>query len=156
MIDHIASQIKEVLERQVARPARSKTSSQNQPFQQHGYMADPIPISTNHEIKCYGGDIKLFDTCFYIAKTTLKKINQLTGDELLWTGESVACICTHHVEQHCTIRDKNGREITIHCHGNDERCNCDNFRTRSIRLSHSNCYKMVTQRLAGDFEVLAG
>lgn len=117
-------------------------------------MADPISISTNHGIKCYGGDIKLFDTCSFTAKSTLKKINQLTGDEHLWTGESVDCICTHHVEQHCTVRDKNGREITIHCHGNDERCNCDNFRTCSIRLSHSNGYKMVTESLAGDFEVL--
>jgi hypothetical protein len=116
-------------------------------------MADPIAISTDHGIKCYGGDIKLYDTCSYTSKTTLNKINQLAGDEHFWNGESVDCICTHHVEQHCTVRDKNGREITIHCHGNDERCNCEDFRTRSIILSHSNCYKMVTESLAGDFEI---
>ena len=75
---------------------------------------------------------------------TLKKINQLSGDKHLWTGESINCICTHHVEQHCTIRD--GRDITIHCHGSDKHCNCEDFRTHSILLSHSNCYKMVTER----------
>jgi hypothetical protein len=146
MIASSSSQIKEVIERQVARPARPRTSSQDQSFQLHDryYIAETISISTKHGIKSYAEDIKLCDTCSYAANASLRKVNQLTGDECLWTGESVHCICTHHVEQHCTIRDKNGREITIHCHGNDERCNCDDFRTCSIRLSYSKCYKMVT------------
>lgn len=148
MIDSSASQINEVIERRVARPARSKTSSQNQPFQRYGsyYMADTISISTKDGIKCYAGNIKLCDTCSYAANASLRKVNQLTGEERLWTGESVHCICTHHVEQHCTIRDRNGSVISIHCHGSDERCNCEDFRTSSIRLSHSSCYKMVTER----------
>ncbi len=147
MIDSSASQTKEVIERQVARPARSKTSSQNQPFQRYSsyYMVDTISMSTKHGIKCYVGNIKLCDTCSYAANASLRKVNQLTGDECLWTGESVHCICTHHVEQHCTVRDEYGHEITVHCHGSDEHCNCEDFRTCSIRLSHSNCYKMITE-----------
>jgi hypothetical protein len=131
MIDNTASQIKEVIERQVARPARSKTSSQNQPFQRYSsyYMADTISISTKDRIKCYAGNIKLCDTCSYAANASLRKVNQLTGDECLWTRESVPGIRTHHVELHCTVRDEYGHEITTHCHGNDERCNCDDFRT---------------------------
>jgi hypothetical protein len=147
MIYYLASQINQVIERQVARPARSKTSSQNQPFQRYSSydMVDTISMLTKHGIKCYVGNIKLYDTCSYAANASLRKVNQLAGDEDLWTGESVRCICTHHVEQHCTVHDQNGREITTHCHGSDERCNCEDFRTRSIRLSHSNCYKMVTE-----------
>lgn len=142
MIDSSASQI-EVIERQVSLPARSKTSSQNQPLQLHGsyYMADTISISTKHGIKSYAGDIKLCDTCSYIANATLKKVNQLTGDECLWTGESVHCICTHHVEQHCTVRDKCGLAIAVHCHGafeNNEQCHCRRYIPKSIRID--SCY----------------
>jgi hypothetical protein len=79
------------------------------------------------------------------TKTTLEKLRRLTDEELLWTGESVYCICSRHVAQHCTDGDQYGHEITVHCHGSYERCNCEGFRTRSIRLSHSNCYKMVTE-----------
>ena len=111
-------------------------------------MADTISISTRHGIKCYGKDIKVYDTCSYTAKTTRRKINQLTGDGWLWTEESVDCICTHHVEQHCTVRDRNGSVLSIHCHGNNERCNCELFRTRSIRLLHGNGGKPMMEASA--------
>jgi hypothetical protein len=55
----------------------------------------------------------------------------------LWTGESINCICTHHVEQHCTIRDQYGDVITIHCHGTDgdsKSCSCRLFTPYFIRI----------------------
>ena len=56
-------------------------------------MVDTISMSTKHGIKCYVGNIKLCDTCSYAANASLRKVNQLTGDECLWTGESVHSIC---------------------------------------------------------------
>ena len=108
-------------------------------------MADTISILPKPRIKCYAWDIKLYDTVYDTAKPTLEKVNQLAGDEWLWTGESVHCICTHHVGQHCTVRDPYGHEITAHCHDSDEHYNCEDFMTCSIRLSHSKCYRMVTE-----------
>lgn len=55
----------------------------------------------------------------------------------LWTGESPHCVCTHHVDQHCTIRDLCGDVRTIHCHGtNDDNksCNCKLFTPHCIRI----------------------
>jgi hypothetical protein len=109
-------------------------------------MANITSILPKPKIKCYVRDnmiceIQLDDT----AVETLEKVKELTEKERLWTGESTYCICTHHVRQHCTIRDRYGYKITIHCHGSDECCNCEGFRTFSIRLSHSNCYRMVTE-----------
>lgn len=109
------------------------------------YLAETISISPNPGIKCCVGDNKICNIlCYHTAKATLKKVNKLIGDDL-WTGESTICICSHHVEHHCTIRDENGWEITVLCQGNDEHCNCEEFRTCSIRLSHRKCYKMVTE-----------
>jgi hypothetical protein len=68
------------------------------------------------------------------AKTTLDKFQKLTNEEWLWTGEYPYCICAHHVEQHCTIRDTYSRVVSIHCHGNNEPCNCELFRTLCVRL----------------------
>jgi hypothetical protein len=110
-------------------------------------MANTVSISPKPGIKCYAG--KLCDTLLYTtAKTTPENIRKLTNEDLLWTGESVYCICSHHVEQHSTVRDQYGCELAILCHGNNGSCNCTLFRTCSIRLSHSNCYKMVTEGLA--------
>jgi hypothetical protein len=112
-------------------------------------MANTI-ISPKPEIKCYAGNNKLCDILLHnTVKGTRQNFRNLTDEDLLWTGESVYCICSHNVEQHITIRDENSHEITIHCHGSDERCNCEDFRTCSVRLSHRNCYKMVTEGLAG-------
>lgn len=108
------------------------------------YLAEAISISPNPGIKCYAGNNGLCVTPLNNTVKTTRVSLKLT-DEDLWTGESVYCICLHHVEQHCTIRDENGPETTIHCHGSDEHCNCDEFRTCSIKLSLSNCYKMVTE-----------
>jgi hypothetical protein len=85
MIYYLASQINEVIERQVARPARSITLRQNQPFQLHGsyYMADTISISTKHGIKSYAGDIKLCDACSYVANTTLYSLYILKSRRLV-------------------------------------------------------------------------
>jgi len=106
-------------------------------------------ISSKHEIKCFPENIKLCKTLFYdTVQGKLEKIRKLTEEERLWTGESAYCICTHHVEQHCTVRNRYGRRMTIHCHGSDERCNCELFRTRSIVLgSHSNNDKTMTEDL---------
>jgi hypothetical protein len=71
-------------------------------------MADITSIS-NPRIKSYVGDYMLYETRFDdTAEETLQKFRKLTDKELLWTGESVYCICSHHVEQHRTIRDENG------------------------------------------------
>jgi hypothetical protein len=112
-------------------------------------MANTTSILPKPEIKCYVRDnmiceIQLDDT----AEETLEKVKKLTAKEWLWTGESVYCICTHHVEKHCTFRDKYGHVISIHCHGSEERCNCELFRTYSIRtdLIGDNCHhKTVTE-----------
>lgn len=72
---------------------------------------------------------------------TLKHSNRLT-EEWLWTGESVYCICTHHVEHHNTVRDRYGRLMTIYCDsrsGINENCSCRLFRPRSMKInSHQN------------------
>ena len=114
-------------------------------------------MSPKAGIKCFAGNNKLNDALLHAARsydTTIEKVTELTAKEWLWTGESVYCNCSHHVQQHFTIGDENSHEITIHCHGSEERCNCEDFRTCSIRLSHSNCYKMVTEGLIDDFEAL--
>ncbi len=111
-------------------------------------MTDTISISPKPKIKCYAGNNKLCNMLFYgNTKTTLEKIKKLLDEGRLWTGESVYCICTHHVVQHCTVRDHNGSVIIIHCHGNEESCNCELFRTRSVRLSHSYYRKTGTEGL---------
>ena len=97
-----------------------------------------ISISSKPGIKCFPADARVRDT--------LEKFRKLTDKEILWTGESPQCVCNHHVEQHCT-RDHFDYTINSHCHGSDELCKCKFFMTRSIRLSHSNCYKMVTEGL---------
>ena len=106
---------------------------------------DPISISSKPGIKCFPADTRVRDT--------LEEFRKLTDEEIFWTGESTYCVCNHHVEQHYPVDDQYSHRITIYCHGSNECCNCD-FMTRSIRLSHINCYKMVTERLAGDFEIL--
>jgi hypothetical protein len=111
-------------------------------------MADTISISPSPEIKCYGGNIKLCHALYYdSAKTTPKMMKNITDEERLWTGESAYCVCTHHVVHHCTVRDLNGSVINIHCHGDEARCNCEFFRTRSIRLSYNSYYD---ERASGD------
>jgi hypothetical protein len=76
-------------------------------------MTDPTSISPKPEIKCYGENNKLCNMRLYTTtKTTLKKLRRLTDEELLWTGESVYCICSQNVEQLRTVRDENDREIT--------------------------------------------
>lgn len=98
---------------------------------------ETISISSKPGIKCFLADARVRDT--------LEKFRKLPHEEILWTGESTHCVCNHHVEQHYTFRDQYNRITDIHCHGSNELCNCEDFRTRSIRLSHSNCYKMVTE-----------
>ena len=108
-------------------------------------------ISSKPGIECFPENIKLCETLFYdTAQRKLEKIRKLTDEELLWTGESAYYICTHHVEQHCTVRNGYGRGITIHCHGSEERCNCELFRTYSIRIDligDNFCHKIVTEGL---------
>jgi hypothetical protein len=102
-------------------------------------MTDTISISSKPRIKCFVGNNKLCNTLSYVtANVTLEKVRNLTEEEWLWTDESAFCICTHHVEQHRTVRDQYGRVITIYCHsrsGNNENCNCGLFRTRSIKIN---------------------
>ena len=86
-------------------------------------MADTT-ISPKPRIKCYVRDnmlceILLDDT----AEETLEKVKKLTAKE-----------CTHHVDRHCTARDRYDHVVTIYCNGNGERCNCGLFRTRSMRI----------------------
>ena len=100
-------------------------------------MVDTSSISPKPGIKCYVGDnilseIRVYDT----AEETLEIVRKLTEKEWLWTGESVYCICTHHVEQHCTIRDKYDFAVTIHCHGDNELCSCEHFRTQRLRIAN--------------------
>jgi hypothetical protein len=97
-----------------------------QPHQQSGGSldADTTSISPKPGIKCCGGDNKLCNTSLYTTTNTAEKFWKLT-DDLLWTEESTRCICNHHG-----------------CNGS---CNCKFFIPYSIRLSHSNCYKMVTE-----------
>jgi hypothetical protein len=79
-------------------------------------MADITSISPEPEIKCYVEDNKLCNTNSYnTAKKTLEQIGNLTDVDWLWTKESAHCICTHHVVYHCTIHDKSGLVISIHC-----------------------------------------
>ena len=137
-----------VLEQQAPRPASSNTLSQSslQLKAQPRKMIDTISISPKAGIKCYGVNYKFCNLrSDDIGKKTVEKITNLTKEEWLWTGESAYCICTHHVEQHWTVRDRNGSVRNIHCHGSEEQCNCELFRTRSIRLSHSNYDEIVTE-----------
>jgi hypothetical protein len=92
-------------------------------------MADTT-ISYTPRIKCYVRDNILYDT----EEKKLEKVRILTQEEWLWTGQSVYCICTHHVERHCTIRKKNGLAVIIHCHGDNELCSCEHFRPQMVRL----------------------
>jgi hypothetical protein len=105
-------------------------------------MASTISLSPKPGIKCFPANA--------IALEGFKKF---IDKDRLWTGESTQCAgCHHHVEQHCT-RDHCDRTINRHCHGTNELCNCKFFMAHSIRLSQSNCDKIVTERLAGDFEI---
>jgi hypothetical protein len=116
-------------------------------------MANTISLSPKPGIKCYAGNNKFYDTQFHsTAKMTREKFRKLKDEELLLTGESVQCVCNHHVKQHCT-KDHYDRTINRHCHGSNVLCNCKFFMAHSISLSHGNSYKMVTERLAGDFEI---
>jgi hypothetical protein len=114
-------------------------------------MVDTSSISPKPGIKRYVGNNMFSEARFDdTAEETLEIVWKLTEKDWLWTGESVYCICTHHVEKHCTFRDKYGRVITIHCHGSEERCNCELFRTYSIRIDliEDNYYhKTVTEGL---------
>jgi hypothetical protein len=99
-------------------------------------MADTTSISPKPGIKCYVGDNKLCNRQSYnTANTTLEKIRNLTDADWLWTKESAYCTCTHHVIYHCTIYDKYGLVVAIHCHGNNERCSCEHFRTQRLRIA---------------------
>ena len=97
-------------------------------------MTDTTSVSPKPGIKCYVRDnITWFDET---AEETLEKVRTVTGEEWLWTGESVYCICTHHVEQHCTIRDEYGFVVTIQCHGDNGLCCCEHFRpARKLKKS---------------------
>lgn len=61
-------------------------------------------------------------------------------DNLLWTGESVFCVCGHHVEGHKTVHpllDAFGQCATITYCGyksNDgqDRCKCQEFKAYKI------------------------
>lgn len=112
-------------------------------------MADITSISPNPRIKCSVSNNIFYETWFDITS------EETLDEKILLTGESTQCVCNHHVEQHCT-RDHYNHSINKHCHGRDNLCNCKFFMARSVRLTHSNCYKMVTVRLVGDFEVLEG
>jgi hypothetical protein len=85
------------------------------------------------EISTHVLDVKKKDT----GKLTPAGVIESTRKDWLWTGESPHCICTHHVEQHCTVRDQCDHVITIHCHGtyaDSVSCNCRLFRPHSIRI----------------------
>jgi len=99
-------------------------------------MVDTNSKSHKPGIKRYVGDNMLSEIRFYdTVEDTLGNVRKLTEREWLWTGEFVYCICTHHVEQHCTVRDKYGFAVTIHCHGDNELCNCEHFRTKTLRIA---------------------
>lgn len=116
---------------------------------------DTISISPKPRIKCYAVNHKTCNLWFDddVGKKPIEKITNLTQEKWLWTGESTYCTCNHHVEQHCTVRDRMNSVTNIHCHGSKGRCNCELFIPCSIRLSCSNCYQMVTEGLTGDFEI---
>jgi hypothetical protein len=94
-------------------------------------MTDTTSISYKPRIKCYVRNNLLYDT----TEEKLDKVRKLADEEWLWTGESVYCICTHHVERHCTIRNKYDLAVTIHCHGDNELCSCEHFRPQMMRRS---------------------
>jgi hypothetical protein len=75
---------------------------------------------------------------------------KLNAEEWLWTGESVYCVCAHHVEMHCTIRDKYGLVINIHCHGENELCTCEHFMTRKFRVLNDEGINKLTSILSED------
>jgi hypothetical protein len=87
-------------------------------------MTDTTFISYIPRIKCYVRNNLLNDTAE----------ERLTHEDWLWTGESVYCICTHHVAQHCTIRSEYNLAVIIHCHGDNELCSCEHFRPQMMRL----------------------
>jgi hypothetical protein len=104
-------------------------------------MANIIPILPKPEIKCYDRDNMFCETRFVdTTETRLENVIKFPEEEeWLWTGESVHGICTHHVQQHCTVRDQYGRAMTIYCRnrsGNNENCNCGLFRTRSKKRTN--------------------
>jgi hypothetical protein len=93
-------------------------------------MADITSITPKPRIKCYVGDNKLCNKNSYtIAKRTLEEIGNLPDIDWLWSEESAHCICTHHGLYHYTIRDKSHFVVSTHCHGDNELCNCEEFRS---------------------------
>ncbi len=98
-------------------------------------MTDTVSILSKPGIKCYAWDNQLCNALFYdTAQGKLEKIRKSTKEEWPGTGESANCICTHHVDRHCTARDRYGHVVTIYCNGNSERCNCGLFRPCSMRI----------------------
>ena len=72
------------LERQATTPLCSNTQHTHQSSQEHGALRDGCTtISPKPRIKCY----------------------DQYGEDILWTGESTYCICTHHVVHHCTVTE---------------------------------------------------
>jgi hypothetical protein len=89
------------------------------------------------------------------GKIELKRVTKSTGDKWLWTGESTHCVCTHHVEQHCTVRDQSDQVVTIHCHGtyeDNKYCNCGLFRPYCIRMDSVYSNSKDNATLAEDLE----
>jgi hypothetical protein len=96
-------------------------------------MTDTSFISYKPRIKRYVRNNLLYDT----AERKLDKVRKLADEDWLWTGESVYCICTHHVAQHCTIRSEYNLTVIIHCHGDNELCSCELFRAQTKRGSYN-------------------
>ena len=84
----------------------------------------------------------LSDDLYYISQP---KHKSFVENSWLWTGESTNCICTHHVEMHCTVRCDH--IIIIRCHGmygDNEHCNCKLFTPYSVKLD--SCYFKSNER----------
>jgi hypothetical protein len=82
--------------------------------------------------------------CYWMTSviSSQPKHKSFVKNSWLWTGESTYCICTHHVGQHCTIRDQSDHVIAIHCHGTDgnsKHCSCGLFRAHCIRIDSCYC-----------------
>jgi hypothetical protein len=101
-------------------------------------------ILPNPRIKCYAADTLLHNT----VKTIQQDFRKLIDEDPLLTGESVYCICSHHVEQHYTIHNQYNHVTNIHCHGSNELCNCELFRARSERVSKLLCSITLSQNQA--------
>jgi hypothetical protein len=99
-------------------------------------MANTISISPKPGIKCFPEYIKIYDILVRdTAQETQELARKSTKKQWLRTGEPANCICTHHVDRHCTATgDRYGHVVTIYCNGNGESCNCGLFRTRSMRI----------------------